>query len=199
MASIHPFPVPDSANDAESVNDRYRLVYEELRLLAHRQRRRLRRRDHATLGTTALVHEAYVKLAHRDPNSWNSREHFLATAARAMRQVLVSYARATGAKKRGGDAVRLATDVEWLPDPRTLEDVLELNEALERLAKVEARLVAVVECRVFSGMNLAETASALEVSISTVKRDWTFATAWLYRALQPHIEGAREGPTRSFT
>ncbi|MDX1419407.1 MAG: sigma-70 family RNA polymerase sigma factor [Rubricoccaceae bacterium] len=172
-----------------SAEDRLlRAVYDELRRLAHRQRRH-ERRDH-TLNTTALVHEAYFKLLGPDHRSFDNRAHFFSAAARAMRQVLVDYARARGRAKRGGGQQALSlsalssdpSDPNLLTDERAAE-ILDLDEALGRLAQLDARQARVVECRYFGGLSVEETAEALDVSAATVKREWRSARAWLYATL----------------
>jgi RNA polymerase sigma factor (TIGR02999 family) len=160
----------------------YRLVYSELHKLAAAQRRRWG--GNQTMGTTALVHEAYLKLGDGKGQDWEGRRHFFGTAAMAMRHVLVSYARAARADKRGGGVPAVEMDLELVADPVVMSDVLALHDALERLEALEPRWARVVECRVFAGMSITETADALDVSAATVKRDWTFASAWLYRELQ---------------
>ena len=160
----------------------YRLVYDELHKLAAAQRRRWG--GNHTIGTTALVHEAYLKLGDGKGQEWDGRRHFFGTAAMAMRHVLVSYARAARADKRGGGIPAVEMDLELVADPVIMSDVLALHDALERLEALESRWARVVECRVFAGMSLAETADALGVSVATVKRDWTFASAWLFRELR---------------
>ena len=156
------------------------LVYEELRAVAGRQLRR-ERPDH-TLHATALVHEAYVKLAGGGGVEAGDRAHFLAIAARAMRQVLVDHARRRMAAKRGGDwAVTTLSDGHHGVDFRP-EEMLALDRALEQL---EPRQRQVVEYRFFAGMEEAEIAAVLDVSERTVRRDWVKARAWLYRELYP--------------
>jgi RNA polymerase sigma factor (TIGR02999 family) len=169
------------AGDREAADALYGRVYAELRSLAHAQRRRWH--GAATLGTTALVHEAYLKLAPRR-SAFAGRVHFFATAARAMRHVLVSHARQVNAQKRGSGARALTVDVDELADAGTLQDVLAVHECLERLESLEPRCARVIECRVFGGLDVPETAHALGVSPATVKRDWAWATAWLYRELE---------------
>jgi RNA polymerase sigma factor (TIGR02999 family) len=156
------------------------MLYTELRRLAHGCLRG-ERRGH-TLNTTALVHEAYVKLAALDRIVWRDRSHFLAMAGRVMRRVLIDYALARKARKRdGGDRVPLETEA---PDQETpVEDLLAIDEALTGLERLNARLVRVVECRVFAGMSIDETAGAVGASPATVKRDWSVARAWLNREL----------------
>ncbi len=157
------------------------VVYDELRSMAHRQLNR--RRPSQTLNTTALVHEAYLKLAHQPQADFEDRSHFLAVAAVCMRHILVNYARDAAAKKRGGDYGRVDLDRAGLSvDARALE-ILDLDEALTDLAKLDERLGKLVELRFFGGLTVNETASALGLSERTVKRDWRKARAYLYRAL----------------
>lgn len=165
------------------------LVYDELREVARRQRSRWTGQD--TVRTTALVHEAYLKLAASSAASWQDRAHFLAVAARAMRQILVDHARRKGASKRGGTADHLPLDriaeiTSGLPDLSQSdgERLLRLDESLRRLEEESARHCRVVECRFFGDMTVEETAEALGLSASTVKRAWTRARAWLHRDLQ---------------
>jgi len=159
------------------------IVYDELRRIAHGQLRR-ERLGH-TLNTTALVHEAYLRLLNIHQVQWLDRAHFFATAARVMRRVLIDYARARQRQKRGGGAVQVSlTDAVVLPNAQT-NDLLELDEALTRLEALGERQYRVVECRCFGGLSVEETAAVLSVSAATVKRDWTFARAWLNRELGP--------------
>jgi RNA polymerase sigma-70 factor, ECF subfamily len=162
--------------------DRFtRLVYEELRRIA-RRRLQLERTDH-TFSTTDLVHEAYLKLAQLDRMQWRSRSHFCATAAQAMRRILVNHAVSRKREKRGAAPRRVALDdVLLLADERG-EELLALDDALSRLAGLDERQARVVECRFFGGMTIAETAEALDLSPATVKRDWVAARAWLNREL----------------
>ena len=157
------------------------LVYDELRRIAHR--RLLAEQTGHTLDTTALVHEAYLELAALDRLQFQSRAHFLAVAAQAMRRVLIDYAVRRGAQKRGGARRPVSLDeVPLIADERG-EELLALDEALERLAGIDERQCRVVECRFFGGMSIEETAEALDTSPATVKRDWTLARAWLNREL----------------
>jgi len=159
------------------------IVYDELRRIAHGQLRR--ERSGHTLNTTALVHEAYLRLLNVHQVQWLDRAHFFATAARVMRRVLIDYARARQRQKRGGGAVQVSlTDAVDLPNAQT-NDLLELDEALTRLEALGERQYRVVECRCFAGLSVEETAAVLGVSAATVKRDWTFARAWLNRELGP--------------
>jgi RNA polymerase sigma factor (TIGR02999 family) len=154
------------------------LVYDELRAIAHGQ---LRRERHGhTLGTTALVHEAFLRLLDQRKMEWRSRTQFFALAARSMRRILVDYARRRMAEKRGGAVapVTLAEAVQLAAIERP-DTVLVINEALERLAVVDERAARVVEYRFFSGMTEEETAAALGVTARTVRRDWSRAKEWL--------------------
>jgi RNA polymerase sigma factor (TIGR02999 family) len=153
------------------------LAYPELRRIAAHYMR-LERPGH-TLRTTGLINEVYLRLFGTAEVDWQSRAHFFATVAREMRHVLVDYARARNAKKRlGGRLVISLTDADPVADERP-EDVLALDEALSRLEAVDPRASRVVELRYFTGLSERETAEALGVSLSTLKRDWTFARAWL--------------------
>ncbi len=168
------------------------LVYEELRRLAERSFRQ--QPVGHTLQPTALVHEAYLKLAARDDAPWDDRTHFLAHAATAMRHILVDHARARATEKRGGDRRRISLDQELAADREREVDVLALNEALESLAAFDERKARVIELRFFAGLSIDETATALGVSAVTVSTDWRFARAWIGRALSS--EGApTEEPT----
>lgn len=168
--------------DTQALDQLLPLIYDELRRLAHRQRMRKGARE--TLNTTALVHEAYIKLVNHPNPSWNDRTHFFRVAAKAIRQILVDYARKQQAAKRGGQQPVLSFDEAlFLPDGR-VEEVLALDEALTRLEQFDERQSQIVELRYFVGFTIAETADALDISPSTVKRDWTAARAWLHRELR---------------
>ncbi|MEM9557426.1 MAG: ECF-type sigma factor [Acidobacteriota bacterium] len=158
------------------------VVYDELRRLARGRMRR--ERGQHTLQTTALVHEAFLRLVDQK-KGWESRGHFFALAATMMRRVLVDYARRAQGKKRGGEAVRLALDEAPELAARSVGDVLRVHEALDDLAKVDARKAKMVELRFFAGLSIDETAACLGVSPGTVMRDWTLAKAWLKRYIQP--------------
>ncbi len=160
----------------------YENVYQELRIIARSQRRRWTGNE--TLNTTALIHEAYAKLAKAD-GDYQNRAHFLATASRAMRHVLVNYAERSQAQKRSLPDKKFHEDVE---SSNTIEELLMINQLLEKLADDNPRYCRVVECRVFGGMSIEETAKALGVSAATVKRDWALLSAWLYRELSPQEE-----------
>jgi RNA polymerase sigma-70 factor, ECF subfamily len=163
------------------------LIYQRLHGIARRQLQR--ERDGHTLATTDLVHEAYFSLIGIESVTWANRAHFLAVAARAMRRVLISHARARASQKRGGEQRdQVPLDVDALPARVPDEQVLALDEALRRLEARNERYGRVVECRFFAGMSVEETATALDISPATVKRDWTLARAWLHKELrdEPH-------------
>lgn len=167
------------------------LVYEQLRQVAHRQLG-AEPTGH-TLNTTALVHEAYLKLVDQTRTEWQDRAHFFAIAARAMRRILVDYARRHRAVRRGGLAdgtppARVSLDDIDLPVAERAEALLGLDEALARLEQVDPRMANVVECRFFAGLTEAETAEALGVSQRTVAREWSVAKGWLYGELQGDSE-----------
>ena len=169
------------AGNQAAFDEVFPLVYAELRRIAAREMRR--EKPGRTLQTTALVHEAYLRLLKDASLSFENRAHFLGIAAHAMREILIEHARARTARKRGGGAVRLTLDDLVAPVPSPSIDVLALDEALERLARLDERHARVVELRYFGGLSVEETAVALELSPATVKRAWTIARAWLYREL----------------
>jgi len=153
------------------------IVHEELRRLAHRQMKR-ERPDH-TLQTNALVNEAYMRLVDWESARFTDRAHFFGLCARIMRQILVDYARSRGYQKRGGDAVIEPLDESAIVAPSKSDQLLALDEALTRLARIQPRKGSVVELRFFGGLSVEETAEVLGVSRLTVIRDWNFARAWL--------------------
>jgi RNA polymerase sigma-70 factor (ECF subfamily) len=157
------------------------LIYEELRRLAHHFMDG-QRSDH-TLQTTALVNEAYLRLADQTNPSWQNRAHFFAVAARAMRQILVNYAKSYGTQKRGGGALKVELDEAAIVSPQQAREIVDLHEALERLATLDSRKAEVVELKYFGGLNYDEMAEVLKISRVTVRRDWEFAKAWLYTEL----------------
>ena len=169
------------AGSRESLDGLVPELYEELRRMAHRQL--LGERNGHTLSTTALVHEAYLKLAKLDRLEWQNRSHFCAEAARAMRRILVDYAVRRRAKKRGGDRVRVEMDERFAMTEAEAGQLLSLHDALERLEEHRPRHARVVECRFFAGMTIPEIGEALDISPATVKRDWKMARAWLNREL----------------
>ncbi|PYK61520.1 MAG: RNA polymerase subunit sigma-70 [Verrucomicrobia bacterium] len=157
------------------------LVYEELRRLAHHFMEG--QRPEHTLQTTALVNEAYMRLADQTKPSWQNRAHFFAVAARAMRQILVNYARSNRAQKRGGGALKVELDEVAIISPEESKEIVDLHEALERLATLDSRKAQVVELKYFGGLNYDEMAEVLKISPITVRRDWEFARLWLYTEL----------------
>ena len=176
----------------EALNELYSLVYAELRVLAHRQRRHWT--ITGTMNTTALVHEAYLKLVNQRRIDTATPDHFFALAATAMRHIISNYARDRRARKRG-DGVRKISLSELGADPPGSLSVSEehvdvlvgIDEALERLDRINPRQRQVVECRFFGGRTAEETAAALGLSSRTVKRDWALAQAWLYRELRDRV------------
>jgi RNA polymerase sigma factor (TIGR02999 family) len=190
MSASDPLP-PDvtsllqawSLGDQQALQQLIPVVYDELRRVAGRHM--AGERASHTLQTTALIHEVYVRLVDLDSASIRNRAHFLAICARLMRNVLVDFARSRKYDKRGGGAVHVELDealhVSAMSDP----DLVAVDEALERLAAIDARKSQVVEFRFFGGLSVAETAEALDISPETVMRDWKFAKAWLLRELSP--------------
>lgn len=187
MSTYAPDPVSQLLDDAragdlESINQLFGLVYDELRRLAAAVRRS---RATDTLNTTALVHEAYVKLTGSLHLGWRDRAHFLRIAARAMRQVLADAAARSAAAKRGlGVAMVTLDDAPETGLTLTPDEILDLDRALTALGKRNPRQLEVVECRFFAGLTLEETAEAVGASVATVVRDWRFARAWLSRWLK---------------
>jgi len=169
------------SGDGDALQALMPLVYQEMRRLAHRYLRR-ERAGH-TLQSTALVHEAYVRLAGSAPAQWQDRAHFFGIAAHVMRQILVEYARARNAGKRGGPAIKLTIDTINMPSSDPDLDLVALDDALKDLARIDAQQSRVVELRFFSGLSIDETAEVLGISESTVKRDWSTARVWLFREL----------------
>lgn len=163
------------------------LTYQELRRLAHSHLRR-ERAEH-TLNATGLVHEAWLRLAQQREQVFHSRAHFFGAASRAMRRVLVDHARGRAANKRRGERVTLASGEAIASVAPSLHDILVIDAALDQLAAVDERLARVVECRVFAGFTIQETAEVLGVSHTTVSDDWRFARAWLYRWLSESAPG----------
>jgi len=167
---------------ADSADALLKLVYNELRRQAHRYLQK--ERVGHTLQTTALVHEAYLKLNKQKNVSWESRSHFFAIAATMMRRILIDYAKTKYRDRRGGEHEDLPLEEALTVAVSDTDfDLLELDEALNRLAAKEAHLAKVVELRFFSGLDVVETAEVLGISESTVKRDWQMAKAWLHREL----------------
>jgi len=159
------------------------LVYAELRRVAARYMRG--EQPGHTLQATALVHEAYLRLAGQKEIGWQNRAHFFGVAANIMRRILVDHARAKQAKKRGGSDQKVSFDEAVLVQPEPPQQFLALDEALERLAKRDPRQSRIVELRYFGGLSEEEAAEVLGISVRTVKRDWKMARAWLYQQLNP--------------
>jgi RNA polymerase sigma factor (TIGR02999 family) len=161
-------------------------LYDELRILAHSQLRR-ERAGH-TLATTALVHEAYLKLVQQDSVDWKNRAHFLSVAALAMRRILINYANSRLAEKRGGGAPIVTLEEGDVARPVRAEELVALDEALERLADIDGRQASVVTYRFFGGLTQQEIAEVLGVSVPTVRRDWRIARAWLSREVRHMLD-----------
>lgn len=170
----------DQTQNAAPVDALIEELYGALRVIAHRERLRVGRPQ--TLQTTALISETYVKLSQHA--GWNSREHFLASAATAMRHILVDASRARLAQKRGSGEIARALDDAVDVGEAADEDVVRIDEALKTLKLLDQRLAAVVECRFFAGYGEEDTGRILGISDRTVRRDWLQAKAWLFRELQ---------------
>jgi RNA polymerase sigma factor (TIGR02999 family) len=171
-----------SQGDDAALSELTPLVYDELRRVAHHHLSR--QRPGHTLQTTALVNEAYLRLADQTNPRWQNRAHFFAVAARAMRQILVSYARGQQAQKRGGAALKISLDEAALVSPEESREIVELHEALEQLSALDSRKAQIVELKYFGGLNYDEIAEVLKISRITVRRDWEFAKVWLYTELR---------------
>lgn len=176
--------------DAAARDRLFSLVYEDLRRIA---RHHLRGQITGTLGTTAMVNEAYLRLAGADAARWNDRVHFFSIASTAMRQILVDHARRKLAAKRGGGATVVELDNDRVGDEPRLLEVLALDQALDRLRALSERLARVVELRFFGGLSVEETAEALGVTDRTVKRDWRKARSILHRWLREDSTASRQG------
>ena len=163
--------------DQRALDELMPLVYDELRRLAARYMRG--ERPGHTLQTSALVNEAYLRLAGHEEMRWQNRAHFFAVAAQAMRRILVDHARRRGNQKRGGGAHRVALDESLIVSDERAAEVVALDEALARLAEISPRKSQLVELRFFGGLSVEEAAEVLKVSPGTVMRDWTFTKAWL--------------------
>jgi RNA polymerase sigma factor (TIGR02999 family) len=171
-----------SKGDEYALEQLMPLVYDELRLMARRHMRR--QPSGHTFQTTDLIHETYLKIAGVGERNWQSRSHFFGVAAKAMRHILVDYARSKHNQKRGGWQERVTLKDNMRVTNQSSEDIVALDEALDRLATLDDRKVRVVEMKFFAGLNVAEIAEVLKVSPETVKRDWSFAQTWLLRELQ---------------
>jgi RNA polymerase sigma factor (TIGR02999 family) len=167
--------------DRQALEELMPIVYDELRRLASHYLRQ-ERRDH-TLQSTALVNEAYLRLAGQNPPEWQNRAHFFGIAARVMRQILVEYARGRGAAKRGGGAAKISLDSSIALPQQINVDVVALDKALSELSQLDEQQSRIVELRFFGGLTIEDTSEVLGVSPATVKREWVTARAWLYRAM----------------
>ncbi|MCP5115553.1 MAG: sigma-70 family RNA polymerase sigma factor [bacterium] len=175
--------VQAGAGDRAALDRMLPLVYAELRRVARGQLRR--ERDGHTLGISGLVNEAYLKLIDQARVDWKGREHFYAVAAKAMRQILVDYARKHNAQKRGAGIEHTTIDHKQLGIEAPIERFMALEEALQRMDKVDVRMRRIVEYRFFCGLTEKETADLLKVNVRTVQREWIKARAWLYNELYP--------------
>jgi RNA polymerase sigma factor (TIGR02999 family) len=182
------------AGDRRALDELFTLTYDELKRAARHRLGRIRAGE--TLTTTALVHEAYVRLVDQSRVEWVDRAHFLAIASRAMRFVLIDHLRARAALKRGALEEPVAIEDIQVVDagPQTDSDLLALNEALERLGSLSPRLGQLIEYRFFGGLTHEEIAEVMGLSVRTVKRDWTRARAWLYEMIHPEDEGGEGVP-----
>ncbi|HUQ19636.1 MAG TPA: sigma-70 family RNA polymerase sigma factor [Gemmatimonadaceae bacterium] len=178
----------EQAGDAVALNQLIALVYDELRALAHRQLAGERRED--SLQTTGLVHEVYLKLVDDTRATARGRPYFFAAASRAMRQILVDRARRRLAIKRGQGAELLSLDEDQAAVDAYAADLVDLDDALSRLAEHSPRHARVVELRYFTGLSVEQTAEVLDVSPRTVKSDWAMARAWLFNQLSPQTQTA---------
>lgn len=183
------------AGDRDALDRLLPIVYDQLHRAAERQRQRWQGDE--TLNTTALVHEAYLRLVDQSAPHWQSRAHFLAVASTAMRQILIDYSKRQRAAKRGGERERLSFhEIESAlaaagdASGAGAEALMALNESLRRLESVDERHGRIVECRFFGGMTIEDTAEALGISPATVKRGWAMAQAWLYRDLKETLKDA---------
>ena len=175
-----------SNGDREALDALLPVVYEELRKQAANYLRR--ERVGHTLQTTALIHEAYLKLVDQKNVHWQNRAHFFGIAAQLMRRILVDHARAKNRAKRGGSNIRVSFNEANVLAPSQNIDIVALDEALERLSEIDEQQSRIVELRFFSGLTVDETAEVLAISPATVKRDWSMAKAWLHREISAVIE-----------
>lgn len=179
--------------DVEAVNELFELLYRDLYKIAGLHRGKWQKNN--TLNTTALLHETYLKLVERSDQNWKSRAHFLATASKVMRHILINYARDKNRLKRGGDwqkvslgQLELSDNTEESSSGSMIETLVLLDKALKQLDKTNPRLSRIVECRIFGDMTIKETAAALKISTITVSRDWKIARLWLCREMQLEIK-----------
>ena len=180
--------------DESALDQLFVQVYDELHSIAHNKRRNWIGKDY-TLNTTALVHEAYIKLLENSQHDWNSRAHFMGVASKAMRHILINYAEKRRTQKRGGDVKKVSLEEERA----SIDDVIEMSDeqadklmaiesAIKKLEKTNERQVRIIECKFFGGMTNDETAETIGVSKATVKRDWAMAQAWLHREASQKID-----------
>lgn len=170
-----------SNGDKAALDKLIPLIHEELRRLAHHYMSR--ERPGHTLQTTALVDEAYVRLVNRKDVHWQNRAHFFAIAAQLMRSILVDHARSHAYAKRGGGARKISLDETMIVSQQRAAEVVALDEALKELANFDPQQSRIVELRFFGGLTIEETAEVVDLSPATIKREWSTAKAWLYRAL----------------
>ena len=175
-----------SNGSQDAVEQLFPLVYEELRRLAHRYMRR--ERPGHTLQTTAVVHEAYLRLIDQKHVQWQNRAHFFAIAARMMRRILITHAQSHAYAKRGGGALKVSLDEAAILSPVRARELIALDDALKSLAVIDVRRSQVVELRFFGGLSNEEIAEVLKISPNTVMRDWNVAKAWLYREMSKEQE-----------
>ena len=178
---ITEFLIAHRDGDTDAFEQLVPLVYDDLRGIAHQQLSRMR--PGQTLNTTALVHEAYLKLVDQTRAEINDRAHFFALAARAMRQIVIDYSRHRAAAKRGGGVRPVSLDTMEIAVVEQAEELLAIDEALNRLSRLNERLTRVFECRFFAGLTEKETAEALTLSLRTVQRDWMKGKAWMRHEL----------------
>ncbi len=178
-----------TAGDSQAASRLVPLFYDELRRLARSLLARNPRGQ--TIQATALVHEAYLRIVGKDHVAWHGRRQFFATAAQAMRDILVEEARRKASLKRGGDRERVPLDGEAIAMDSSEAHVLDIDEALTKLEKLAPRKVQIVQLRYFAGLSVAETADVLDVSVGTVEREWRYIRAWLSRELSGEGRGTR--------
>lgn len=174
--------------DPDATESLFTAVYSELKIIARSNRRRWQ--GNQTMNTTALIHEVFIRLAGTRSHDFANRTHFYATASKAMRQILVNYARDQKAKKRGGDALVITFDESVFATDSSAEELLEIHQVLSDLESENSRRAKVVECRVFGGMTVDEVAEALGISAATVKREWKMGTTRLYQIMSGNDGGS---------
>ncbi len=190
MAEITDILAGRAQEESQRAEELLPLVYDELRRLASWHL--ANEQSGQTLQATALVHEAYLRLVgHEDPQ-WNGHRHFFGAAAEAMRRILVDNARRKNRLKRGGNLARVDLEAADVPSPMPDDDLLALDEALDRLAEVDSRAAELVKLCFFVGLTQEQAAKHLELSISTVERTWAFARAWLFREIQKQRNPPRQ-------